>query len=136
MISLGLVFLSSASALCHYRDLLDLRSFFALLPVDFPKTSSFSTASLSLSRWPLQENKHGRTAAQTAAHHLTNVRTFATTTAGIIHSQYLGLLAWCLPCITYGRTHHRLHKDSSLQGWSMFNMDVSITAIPLPLLRC
>lgn len=25
----------------------------------------------------------------------------------------------------YGRVHHRLHKDSQLKGWSIFNGDVS-----------
>ncbi|KAE9974919.1 hypothetical protein EG327_008623 [Venturia inaequalis] len=33
------------------------------------------------------------------------------------------LLSWCVPCIQYGRVHHRLHKDSQLKGWSVFNGD-------------
>jgi len=33
------------------------------------------------------------------------------------------LLAWCVPCVLYGRVHHRLHKDSQLKGWSIFNGD-------------
>ncbi|KAF2435470.1 hypothetical protein EJ08DRAFT_729960 [Tothia fuscella] len=35
----------------------------------------------------------------------------------------LGLLSFFLPCIAYGRTQHRLHKDSQLKNWSMFNGD-------------
>lgn len=43
---------------------------------------------------------------------------------------FLGLLAWCVPCVVYGRVHHRLHKDSQLKGWSFFNGDVRSTSFP------
>jgi len=33
------------------------------------------------------------------------------------------LMAWCFPCVVYGRVHHRLHKDPHLQGHSAFNAD-------------
>ncbi|KAF2401914.1 PLAC8-domain-containing protein [Trichodelitschia bisporula] len=32
-------------------------------------------------------------------------------------------MSWFLPCVVYGRVHHRMHKDSQLQNWSMFNGD-------------
>jgi len=32
-------------------------------------------------------------------------------------------LAWWVPCVQYGRIHHRLHVDGALQNWSFFNMD-------------
>ncbi|KAF2475457.1 PLAC8-domain-containing protein [Lindgomyces ingoldianus] len=31
------------------------------------------------------------------------------------------LLSWCCPCITYGRTHHRVRFDGSMQGYSCCN---------------
>jgi len=31
--------------------------------------------------------------------------------------------AYCLPCVVYGRIHHRLHKDGQLKGWSFINRD-------------
>ena len=31
----------------------------------------------------------------------------------------------CCPCITFGKTHHRLHKDASLAGYSVVNASVS-----------
>lgn len=30
----------------------------------------------------------------------------------------------CCPCITFGKTHHRLHKDASLAGYSVVNASV------------
>ena len=30
----------------------------------------------------------------------------------------------CCPCITFGKTHHRLHKDANLQGYSVVNASV------------
>ncbi|KAK4693486.1 hypothetical protein P7C71_g3921, partial [Lecanoromycetidae sp. Uapishka_2] len=27
----------------------------------------------------------------------------------------------CCPCITFGKTHHRIHKDASLAGYSVLN---------------
>jgi len=31
------------------------------------------------------------------------------------------LMTWCCPCVTFGRTHHRLHKDANLAGYSAVN---------------
>ncbi|KAF7549741.1 hypothetical protein G7046_g8250 [Stylonectria norvegica] len=31
------------------------------------------------------------------------------------------LITWCLPCITFGKTHHRLHKSNSLEGYEPIN---------------
>ncbi|KAK0709349.1 PLAC8 family-domain-containing protein [Lasiosphaeria miniovina] len=31
------------------------------------------------------------------------------------------LLTYCLPCVTFGRTHHRLRKDGSLEGYEPIN---------------
>jgi Cys-rich protein (TIGR01571 family) len=33
----------------------------------------------------------------------------------------LCLLTYCLPCITFGKTHHRVHKDANLQGYEPIN---------------
>lgn len=34
------------------------------------------------------------------------------------------LMSWCLPCVTFGKTHHRLRKDPSLQGYEPINTSV------------
>jgi hypothetical protein len=44
----------------------------------------------------------------------------------------LCLITYCLPCITFGKTHHRLHKDGSLKGYEPINTSVSFF---LPCLR-
>ncbi|KAI8623494.1 PLAC8 family-domain-containing protein [Xylariaceae sp. FL1651] len=31
------------------------------------------------------------------------------------------LVTWCLPCVTFGKTHHRLHKDANLDGYEPIN---------------
>jgi hypothetical protein len=35
------------------------------------------------------------------------------------------MLSWCCPCITYGRTHHRVKNDGNMQGYSCCNLSVS-----------
>lgn len=37
----------------------------------------------------------------------------------------LCLVTCCLPCITFGKVHHRLHKDANLQGYEPVNTSVS-----------
>jgi len=32
----------------------------------------------------------------------------------------------CCPCITFGKTHHRLHKDANLNGYSVVNASVCL----------
>ncbi|KAI1325950.1 duf614 domain-containing protein [Xylariaceae sp. FL0255] len=31
------------------------------------------------------------------------------------------LITWCLPCVTFGKTHHQLHKDPTLAGYEPIN---------------
>ncbi|KAG7286478.1 hypothetical protein NEMBOFW57_008789 [Staphylotrichum longicolle] len=31
------------------------------------------------------------------------------------------LLSWCLPCVVFGRTHHRLRKNPNLEGFQPIN---------------
>ncbi|KAI1817953.1 PLAC8-domain-containing protein [Poronia punctata] len=31
------------------------------------------------------------------------------------------LVTWFLPCVTFGKTHHRLRKDGDLKGWEPIN---------------
>lgn len=33
----------------------------------------------------------------------------------------LCLMTYCLPCVTFGKTHHRLRKDPALQGYEPIN---------------
>ncbi|EFX00261.1 duf614 domain containing protein [Grosmannia clavigera kw1407] len=33
----------------------------------------------------------------------------------------LCLTSWCLPCVTFGKTHHRLRKDVKLEGYEPIN---------------
>lgn len=35
------------------------------------------------------------------------------------------LISWCLPCVTFGRAHHRMHKDPELNGYEFVNTSVS-----------
>jgi Cys-rich protein (TIGR01571 family) len=45
------------------------------------------------------------------------------------YSQFFGcltpvdtcLITWCLPCITFGKTHHRLRKNGNLDGYEPVN---------------
>lgn len=34
-------------------------------------------------------------------------------------------MTYCLPCVTFGKTHHRLRKDGNLAGWEPINTTVS-----------
>ena len=38
----------------------------------------------------------------------------------------LCLITWCLPCITFGKTHHLLHKDGNLAGYQPVNTSVGL----------
>ena len=48
------------------------------------------------------------------------------------HSSFFGcfspidtcLVTWCLPCITFGKTHHRLRKSATLEGYEPINTSV------------
>ncbi|KAH6955773.1 PLAC8 family-domain-containing protein [Ilyonectria robusta] len=31
------------------------------------------------------------------------------------------LITWCLPCVTFGKTHHRLRKNGNLDGYEPIN---------------
>ncbi|KAI3317349.1 PLAC8-domain-containing protein [Xylariaceae sp. AK1471] len=31
------------------------------------------------------------------------------------------LITWCLPCVTFGKTHHRLRKNGNLEGYEPIN---------------
>jgi Cys-rich protein (TIGR01571 family) len=33
----------------------------------------------------------------------------------------LCLFTYCLPCVTFGKTHHRLHKSANLEGYEPIN---------------
>ncbi|KAK5662344.1 hypothetical protein OQA88_8254 [Cercophora sp. LCS_1] len=33
----------------------------------------------------------------------------------------LCLISWCVPCVTFGKTHHRLHKSANLEGYEPVN---------------
>lgn len=49
------------------------------------------------------------------------------------HSAFFGcfspidtcLVTWCLPCVTFGKTHHRLQKNANLNGYEPINTSVS-----------
>ncbi|KAH7038030.1 PLAC8 family-domain-containing protein [Microdochium trichocladiopsis] len=30
-------------------------------------------------------------------------------------------MTWCLPCVTFGKTHHRVRKNGSMEGWEPIN---------------
>lgn len=34
------------------------------------------------------------------------------------------LITCCVPCVTFGKTHHRLRKDANLQGYEPINTSV------------
>jgi len=31
------------------------------------------------------------------------------------------MITWCCPCVTFGKTHHRLRKDANMRDYSMVN---------------
>lgn len=37
------------------------------------------------------------------------------------------LITCCCPCVTFGKTHHRLRKDPNLAGYSPVNVSVSMS---------
>lgn len=37
----------------------------------------------------------------------------------------LCLMTWCLPCVTFGKTHHRMQKSGTLEGYEPINTSVS-----------
>jgi hypothetical protein len=39
-------------------------------------------------------------------------------------------MSWCLPCVVFGKTHHRLRKNGSLEGWEPVNTSVSGHHLP------
>jgi len=56
----------------------------------------------------------------------------------------LCLMTWCLPCVTFGKTHHRVHKNGSLEGYEPVNTSclllcgsacVGLSCIPLAMQR-
>ena len=47
------------------------------------------------------------------------------TCALLTSSSFLGLMAWCCPCVTFGKIHHRAHKHPQLEGYSPLNASVS-----------
>ncbi len=36
----------------------------------------------------------------------------------------LCLMTWCVPCVTFGKTHHRLRKQGNLEGYEPVNTSV------------
>ena len=40
-----------------------------------------------------------------------------------------GLVTWCCPCVTFGRTHHRLHKSGSLEGYHFVNASCILSCV-------
>lgn len=58
--------------------------------------------------------------------------------AGAWHSAFFGcfspidtcLMTWCLPCVTFGRTHHRLRKNGNLDGYEPINTSVRRNQTP------
>ncbi|KAL8297987.1 hypothetical protein RB597_007040 [Gaeumannomyces tritici] len=56
----------------------------------------------------------------------------------------LCLITWCLPCVTFGKTHHRMHRDVELQGYEPINTSclllcasaaVGLAVIPVTMQR-
>lgn len=45
-------------------------------------------------------------------------------------------MTWCLPCVTFGKTHHRIRKNGSMEGYEPINTSVrpfSLSLLSLPL---
>ena len=40
------------------------------------------------------------------------------------------LMTWCIPCVTFGKTHHRLRKNGSLEGYEPINTSVCLHSTP------
>ena len=40
------------------------------------------------------------------------------------------LITYCLPCITFGKTHHRLRKNGNLEGYEPVNTSVCLQPVP------
>ena len=38
------------------------------------------------------------------------------------------LMTWCIPCVTFGKTHHRLRKGGSLEGYEPINTSVRLAS--------
>jgi hypothetical protein len=47
----------------------------------------------------------------------------------------LCLMTWCLPCVTFGKTHHRLRKNANLEGYEPVNTSVRASSPYLPAHR-
>lgn len=41
----------------------------------------------------------------------------------------LCLVTYCLPCITFGKTHHRLRKHGKMEGYEPINTSVSLPRV-------
>jgi hypothetical protein len=35
-----------------------------------------------------------------------------------------GLITYCVPCVTFGKTHHRTRKDATMAGYEPINTSV------------
>jgi hypothetical protein len=35
-----------------------------------------------------------------------------------------GLITYCVPCVTFGKTHHRTRKDANMAGYEPINTSV------------
>lgn len=42
----------------------------------------------------------------------------------------LSLITWCLPCLTYGQTHHRLRWSGNMENYEPMNTSVLQTPLP------
>jgi hypothetical protein len=38
------------------------------------------------------------------------------------------LITCCVPCVTFGKTHHRVHKNGKLEGYEPVNTSVCLTS--------
>ncbi|SPO05136.1 related to DUF614 domain protein [Cephalotrichum gorgonifer] len=54
------------------------------------------------------------------------------------------LITWCLPCVTFGKTHHRMRKNANLEGYQPVNTScllfcgsscVGLVLIPMAMQR-
>jgi hypothetical protein len=39
---------------------------------------------------------------------------------------FLGLITYCVPCVTFGKTHHRTRKDANMAGYEPINTSVCV----------
>jgi hypothetical protein len=42
----------------------------------------------------------------------------------LINMSVAGLVAWCIPCVSFGKTHHMTRKNANLEGYSPINLSV------------